>query len=296
MTPGSLVRNRYGYVEFESKPDAGTLDALYRSSYHSETHRRKPIAPKAEEERAWIRRTLEFRHSVIASHLGSPAGASMLDVGAGGGWALAYYDALGWRCLGIDLSDESCAAHNPGAVRHLRLAPLVEGMDALEREGRRFDFVMLDNVLEHLAAPGQALALAWRLLAPGGVVLVEVPNDFSPVQDTLLASGKVDSQYWVSWPEHLQYFNADGLAALAAESGLRQVDLFSDFPIDWFLFCPHANYIADPALGRACHQARIQIEQLMFGTSLAGTAELYRALARLGLGRNIVALFAAEAP
>jgi 2-polyprenyl-3-methyl-5-hydroxy-6-metoxy-1,4-benzoquinol methylase len=295
MNPGSLVRNRYGYLEFEPKPDAAALDALYRSSYHSDMHRRKPVAPKSGEERAWIRRTLEFRHSVIAAHLGGRDAASMLDVGAGGGWALAYYDALGWSCLGIDLSADSCVAHNPGVTRHLHLAPLVDGMSALDHEGRRFDLVILDNVLEHLASPGEALAHARRLLAPGGIALVEVPNDFSALQEALFAAGKVGSQYWVSWPEHLQYFNADGLAALAAQQGLRRVDLLSDFPIDWFLFCPPANYVADPALGKACHQARMQIEQLMFGTSHGGTAELYRALARLGLGRNIVTLFAAEA-
>lgn len=295
MNRGSLVRNRHGYFEFDPKPGAQSLDAHYRSAYHSASHPRQPIAPKSEEERAWIRRTLEFRHGAIAAHLGARPAGAMLDVGAGGGWALAFYDALGWTCVGIDLAADSCDAHNPGVARHLRLAPLIEGMGALVGEGRRFDLVVLDNVLEHLAAPQEALALARRLLAPGGVVLVEVPNDFSAVQDALLATGKVDSQYWVSWPEHLQYFNAQGLAALAAEQGLRQVDLLSDFPIDWFLFCAPANYVADPSLGKACHQARMQIEQLMFGVSLAGTAELYRALARLGLGRNIVALFAAEA-
>ena len=190
MNPGSLVRNPYGYFEFDPKPGAEELDALYRSSYHSEAHRRKPITPKRDEERAWIGRTLEFRHSVITGHLGPRAAASMLDVGAGGGWALAYYSALGWTCLGIDLSAESCKAHNPGVAQSLLVAPLVDGMRALCDEGRRFDLIMLDNVLEHLASPGQALGLARHLLAPGGIAVVEVPNDFSPIQDALLKSGR----------------------------------------------------------------------------------------------------------
>lgn len=295
MNPGSLTRNRYGYYEFDPKPDPGELRAHYASAYHGAAHRRRPVAPKSDAERAWIRRTLELRHGVVAGHLGARPAGSMLDVGAGGGWALAFYGALGWTCLGIDLSGDSCRAHNPAAAAHLRIAPLIEGMDALLAEGARFDLVLLDNVLEHLAAPGEALALARRLLAPGGVVMVEVPNDFSAVQDALLRTGCVASQYWVSWPEHLQYFNADGLAALAAEQGLKRLDLLCDFPIDWFLFCPPANYVADPAVGNACHEARMQIEQLMLSRSLEGTAELYRALARLGLGRNIVALFGSEA-
>ena len=122
-----------------------------------------------------------------------------------------------------------------------------------------------------------------------------MPNDFSSVQEALLREGKVGTQYWVSWPEHLQYFNAQGLAALAADQGLVQVDLVSDFPIDWFLFCAPANYVADPSVGKDCHDARMRIEQLLFDTTLDGTAELYRALARMGLGRNLVALFTAEA-
>jgi len=295
MTQSALSRNRYGYFEFEPKPRAEELEAHYRAAYHGASHRRKPVAAKSDAERAWIARTLEFRHALVGRHLGTRAAGAMLDVGAGAGWALAHYDTLGWSCVGLDLSADSCRAHNAGMVSRLRLAPLVDGMRALHDEGRRFDLVLLDNVIEHLAAPGEALALARRLLAPGGIALVEVPNDFSSVQEVLLREGKVGTQYWVSWPEHLQYFNAQGLAALAADQGLVQVDLISDFPIDWFLFCAPANYVADPSVGKDCHDARMRIEQLLFDTSLDGTAELYRALARMGLGRNLVALFTAEA-
>ena len=295
MQRGSLVRNRYGFLEFDPKPSAEEMDAMYYESYHSEDHPRRPITPKSEEERSWIRRCLEFRHSVLVEHLIPRETPSMLDIGAGGGWALQYYCSLGWECLGIDLSADSCRAHNPDMVRRMRIAPLIRGLTALSNEKKVFDLVILDNVLEHLPSPTRVLDLTRELLAPGGVAVIEVPNDFSIVQSRLLASHKVTSKYWVSWPEHLQYFNAKGLTALAKGSGFRLLDLISDFPIDLFLFCDPTNYVANPAVGKMCHSARIEIEQLMFAKSFGHTAALYREFANLGLGRNIVAFFSTEA-
>ncbi len=49
--------------------------------------------------------------------------------------------------------------------------------EALEElEGESLDVVVLNSVLEHLWDPEWALAEAWRVAKPGGVVLVNVPS------------------------------------------------------------------------------------------------------------------------
>jgi 2-polyprenyl-3-methyl-5-hydroxy-6-metoxy-1,4-benzoquinol methylase len=55
--------------------------------------------------------------------------------------------------------------------------------------GRAFDCVNFGNVLEHVREPVRLLNAARRMLKPGGLLRVAVPNDFSRVQKALLARG-----------------------------------------------------------------------------------------------------------
>lgn len=50
------------------------------------------------------------------------------------------------------------------------------GMRQLNEDGRRFELVILADILEHLADPWSAFDDALRLVTPGGHVLVSLPN------------------------------------------------------------------------------------------------------------------------
>ncbi len=85
----------------------------------------------------------------------------------------------GWLAHGIEPSRQA-AAHARGLG-----APVTEGFfnDDQRRALGRFDVVHLNNVLEHVPDPDRILiGLAHGLLEPGGVICVNVPNDFSPLQ------------------------------------------------------------------------------------------------------------------
>lgn len=95
-------------------------------------------------------------------------GRSVLDVGCGYGGvlaALAEAHRLG-EALGVDLDAHMVgdgAARCPRGVR-------LEVKDFLSLEGKRFDLILLRDVLEHIVEVERALAHAARLLAPGGAV------------------------------------------------------------------------------------------------------------------------------
>jgi glycosyltransferase involved in cell wall biosynthesis/SAM-dependent methyltransferase len=96
----------------------------------------------------------------------------LLDVGCGGGHFMAAAAERGWRPLGADLSREACAA-----ARRLTRRPAVEGdAAALPFRDGTLDAVTLVSVLDHTTQPLAAVREAARVLRPGGVLVVRVPN------------------------------------------------------------------------------------------------------------------------
>jgi SAM-dependent methyltransferase len=93
-------------------------------------------------------------------------------VGCGGGHLLQAARGAGWRGVGVDLSHVACASARGAAG-----VPVVQA-DAVAlpfRDGT-LDVVTLVNVLDHTAAALTALREAARVLRPGGLLALRVPN------------------------------------------------------------------------------------------------------------------------
>ncbi|MEK7097420.1 MAG: class I SAM-dependent methyltransferase, partial [Patescibacteria group bacterium] len=99
------------------------------------------------------------------------------------------------------------------------------------------------------------------------------------------------SEFWVT-PDHLSYFNKEGLINLVKAAGWKNKFVMGDNPIDFNLLNENTNYAKDKSKGKSCHKARIEIDNLMDSISVEKAVDYYRALGQLGLGREIVALFA----
>lgn len=113
---------------------------------------------------------------------GCSASMSVLEVGCGTGLFLAYLEAKGvGDFLGID-KDPALAGHLPATVAGK--VSFVDVWEFLERGagGRRFDRVVMTDVLEHFTAPDgvRLLKLLADILNGGGRVVVRVPNMGSP--------------------------------------------------------------------------------------------------------------------
>ena len=59
---------------------------------------------------------------------------------------------------------------------------LIENMKNLYVLGKTFDVITLNNLLEHVIDPNNTIDLALKLLTNDGVLIIEVPNDFSNYQ------------------------------------------------------------------------------------------------------------------
>lgn len=100
----------------------------------------------------------------------------VLDAGIGtGAMSLALGDVIDqpFHLTGVDISPEMLLETDRrltqrGIDRTLQIADL----EALPYEDNRFDIILVAHVLEHLAAPERAIAELYRVLKPGGVIII----------------------------------------------------------------------------------------------------------------------------
>ena len=288
--PDSLRLNEYGFYEVIEKPSPAELSDYYAKRYYQEglTTYQAAYPP---EELEHIEGKLRLRHWVLEQLRGAAAPPpSFLDIGCGEGWALAFFHNLGWKVLGLDYSTFSIERFQPALRDRLRPGDLYEQLAALHAEGQQYEVLWLDNVLEHVPDPAELLRRCRALVRPNGVLLVEVPNDFSALQNHLLETGHIDRPFWVALPDHLSYFNQPGLRNLAQATGWQVVKVIADQPIDLNLLNPATNYVMNREAGKGAHRARMEQDNLLLQTApLPAVVAYYEGMAGVGLGRNIVA-------
>lgn len=287
----ALIRTAEGYLTFVEKPSPEALRAYYRDRYFHTGQSAYQVS-YSDSELAYLRAKIHQKYAAAEKVAdGFVATSRLLDVGCGEGFGLAWFAERDWEVVGLDYSRKACSCHHPALAERVREGDIGEGLEALVLANEGFDIVWLDNVLEHTPEPLELLGRCRDLLRSNGVLVVEVPNDFSKLQSAALRRIGREEPFWVFHPDHLSYFNREGLAALAAKAGLTCRDVLGDYPIDLHLLCPSTDYVADGAKGKECHAARIEFENLLHEISPEKTNTLYRALAALGLGRQIIAFF-----
>jgi 2-polyprenyl-3-methyl-5-hydroxy-6-metoxy-1,4-benzoquinol methylase len=280
------VRRPLGHRAIEPMPGEDELRAYYAEKYFSNPDSACYAVEYPEDE--LTHRRLRAAVAMLAIHRHAGTGRSLLDVGCGEGFLLRAAVTAGFTVTGIDLTDTGLRRWHPELADRLRIGDAFSLLDAAVERGERFGVAVLQNVLEHVTDPAELLRRLHRLVDADGLLLVQVPNDFSALQLRALELGLVSREFWVAPPAHLHYFNTDTGPAFAAAHGFEVVDLFADFPIDWFLFHPGSNYVGvDQAIGRAAHTARRELDRLLAGRGIGPYLDFCRALAACGGGRNV---------
>jgi SAM-dependent methyltransferase len=258
-------------------PTPSELERLYGHQFYTTE---KPLyISQQREDLEWWNLVYAERYALFERLLGGDR-ARLLDVGSGPGFFLLNGQDRGWRVRGLEPS--------PVAAAHARSlgVPVTEGFltDDAATLGR-YDVVHLNEVLEHIPDPRAVLRQVNALLDPGGLIAVMVPNDYSPFQAALRDVCGFKA-WWVGPPQHVNYFDVRSIQRLLEER-FEIVSVETTFPIDLFLLMGD-NYIGNDELGRACHARRKTFElNLARAGKSALKQEMYRALAQLGLGRDV---------
>jgi 2-polyprenyl-3-methyl-5-hydroxy-6-metoxy-1,4-benzoquinol methylase len=183
------------------------LATIYPANYYSfQDARRTPIGAIKE----WLDKRY-FRgilRDLTAREL------SVLDVGGGAGRTLDLIRSLDKRVGFTQVVDlDSTAGERARAAGHTYVCERIENF-ATER---RFDLIVMLNLIEHVEAPGAVLKRAAELLAPGGVLLIKTPN--VDAMDARLFR----ATYWAGLhvPRHWALFTRESFVRLLPEADLE---------------------------------------------------------------------------
>jgi 2-polyprenyl-6-hydroxyphenyl methylase/3-demethylubiquinone-9 3-methyltransferase len=127
---------------------------------------------------AWVSRSYPFiaLDQLLRSVLPADASKTFLELGSGPArWMIYFHKTFGYRVTGCDTSPRSwelahanlTAAGVPGTILQT---------DFFALEGTTYDIVFSGGVVEHFEDPSAPLAVFARLVAPGGLLVTDVPN------------------------------------------------------------------------------------------------------------------------
>ncbi|MEW5802551.1 MAG: class I SAM-dependent methyltransferase [bacterium] len=133
-----------------------------------------------------------------------------LDIGCGRGQSLKILQKNGYESYGTELSPFSARA--AASIPGVRI--FTQGLLDCHFPNRFFDLVIVWHVLEHLPNPAEVLREIFRILTPGGVLLLCVPN-IESIQARLAGS----NWFHLDLPRHLYQYNPFALTRLLTSVG-----------------------------------------------------------------------------
>ncbi|MBL8911716.1 MAG: class I SAM-dependent methyltransferase [Archangium sp.] len=213
------------------------------------------------------------RARLIEAH--RPSGR-LLDYGAGAGQFARFMADRGFDTVGL----EPYSLGTTLEEKNLRLvrAPLAK----VKAELGKFDVITMWHVLEHLEQPVPLLKELHSMLAPGGVLVVSVPN-FSSWQSEVFKGG----WFHLDPPRHLLQFEPDTLEDCLRRAGFavnRSVPFLPEYGTSGWIqsalnrVLPHKNFLYEWVKDRgALSSMSMASRAVHFAASVAGSLPIFAA-------------------
>ncbi len=231
-----LYDDRYGYAEqfslleckgchhvfLKDAPQNELLGDLYTNYYPRATFDAEKFKPYKQGScvQNWL---VGGRSSACQS---VPSGVSVLDIGCGYGETLAYLEAKGCDVYGVD------ADRNVEEIAKKFGFKIQIGLfDSKTYDANFFDYVTMNQVIEHVTDPHEAFAMIHQVLKPGGYCVLSTPN----------ARGwgaKLFGHKWLNWhvPYHQQFLSKKSVALLASEHGFKVEKIETITRSEWLMY------------------------------------------------------------
>lgn len=165
--------------------------------------------------RRWEHRVRKCRRQLLAALEFAPQAQRVLDVGCSAGYVLEAARRLGLEAAGVDISSfavEFCRGRGHRAeVGELERLPFADGA---------FDIVTAKHTLEHTSHPLRALAEFKRVLRPGGVVFLVVPDADYFKRFLMPRRGPYFRPSALGW-QHCVYYGDTQLAEVVRRAGFE---------------------------------------------------------------------------
>lgn len=171
-------------------------------------------------------------------------GSRILDIGCGNGIISRYLGSKGYFVLGIDV-DQKAIEYANSHNKYSNVIFKVKNVEDLTVEPVEYDAIICSEVLEHLDQPSKLLQILYKILKPGGIMVVTVPNGNGPrelfVTRPVIHLRKKDGLIWkvicvvkrrLGYTgqtiqsssdnlQHIQFFTKNSLHSLAKENNFK---------------------------------------------------------------------------
>lgn len=281
------IKTKLGYIKSMPRPTQKYLDNFYNKLYFKDgvtvTYTNKYDKKERFFKKFRAELTINF---LLENQKKTKKKINFLEIGSGQGFLLNAALKTKWKIKGVDYQSDPIKKLNKKILPFFIEQDPSKFINNSIKNKNRFDIIVIQNVLEHVINPEKLISNLSKLLCKNGHLLVQVPIDYSPLQELAIKEKKVDKEYWFSPPQHLNYFNTKNLCKFFEKTNLNIIDAISDFPIEMYLWGNKKNYVKDKSLGPYAHQARIAMELLISKNSFKDIINFYRSLYKIGFGRN----------
>ncbi len=194
-------------------PTVAELLNFYPSDYHGY------LSPTSKLTKFLISSNLKRRAALYKRLIGS--GGDILDVGSADG---AHFEALGrygdWRFAGVEFNDEIAKKGRDNGYEIY-----TDTIESHDFAGRKFDIIIMNNLIEHVTDPARTVSRARDLLKDGGYIVGETPSTHS-------LDFRIFRSCWggMHTPRHTFLFNPRSLTELFRRSDLQVKKI--NYPLD----------------------------------------------------------------
>ncbi len=292
----SVFLNEYGYYELRKQNTAQERGKNFEENYFQEYAGHTYAKEYPADELLSIQYKIEQRVYVIEQSLALVGNQhnqnySLLDIGCGEGFLLQYFHDMGVKVKGIDFGSYALSLFHPEMLPYFEQGDMEKLIPQMAERGEKYDVINMDRVLDMVPDAGKSIELIKELMTQKSILAIKVANNYSNLQQMLLRSGELTKEYWLDDPDHTGYFNREGLINLMAAHGFSCIDFYGDTFVDFNLLNPLTNYYEHPETGSMTHKTSVRMENLFHEISMERTVEIYRMLADMGFGREIVGIF-----
>jgi SAM-dependent methyltransferase len=209
----NIVRcNKCGLVYVNPRPDEVEIKKYYPPEGWPRAKEKIDFEAATINNQPW-RKVMKLRTAHLLKYIKN---GRILDVGCGDGFFLKYLEEKGWKVCGVE----------PGEVgaRYAREVLGIEvftgNLEDANFPDNCFDAVSLYAVFEHLPDPIKTLKEIKRILKPGGILFISVPN-FGGLES------RIFRERWlaVKAPTHLYHFTPFTLYQVVSKAGFQVLEI-----------------------------------------------------------------------